>query len=51
MIKKSAACGLSMLILIGAASLLAGCNTTAGAGKDISNTGKAIHDSAEKNKP
>ena len=49
--KKSAALGLSMLILIGASSMLTGCNTTAGAGQDISNTGKALRDSAEKNKP
>lgn len=27
-----------------------GCETTSGAGKDISNAGDAIHDSAERNK-
>ena len=27
-----------------------GCNTTSGAGKDISDAGDAIHDSAERNK-
>lgn len=31
--------------------LLSACNTTAGLGKDIENTGDAIKDSAEKNKP
>jgi len=40
-----------LFILFGAASLLAGCNTTAGAGKDISATGHAITNEANENKP
>jgi predicted small secreted protein len=48
--KNTVAILLSILLLSGAASLLSACNTTAGAGKDISATGDAITDSAEKNK-
>jgi predicted small secreted protein len=40
----------SLLMLSGAASLLSACNTTAGAGKDISATGHAITRSADENK-
>ena len=42
---------LGLFILFGAASLLSGCNTTAGAGKDISATGHAITREANENKP
>lgn len=38
-------------ILIGGATLLAGCNTTAGAGKDLSAAGEAVTSSAKKNTP
>ena len=38
-----------LLILLAAVPLLAACNTMAGAGKDISNTGNAISNSAEHN--
>ena len=41
---------LTILVLSGAASLLGACNTTAGAGEDISATGHAITNSAERNK-
>jgi len=41
---------LSLLVLSGAASLLAACNTTAGFGKDMSSAGQAIEGSAERNK-
>jgi predicted small secreted protein len=41
---------LAVFILTGAATALSACNTTAGAGKDISNTGKAITNEAEKDK-
>ena len=44
MIKK-----LSALLLL-AYVVLAGCNTMAGAGKDIERTGEKIQSSAEKNK-
>jgi entericidin B len=43
---------LMMLVLLGSlGSTLAACNTTAGAGQDISNTGHAITKSADKNMP
>lgn len=35
------------LIMIAAVTLLAGCNTIAGAGKDVRATGNAITDSAK----
>lgn len=38
------------LSLIAATALLAGCNTVAGAGTDISKGGQAIHNSAEDSK-
>jgi entericidin B len=37
---------LLMLGIVGALSTLSGCNTVAGAGKDIERGGEAIHDSA-----
>jgi entericidin B len=41
-----------MLVLLGSlGSTLTACNTTAGAGQDISNTGHAITKSADKNMP
>lgn len=40
----------TLLALFGAVSLLGGCNTVAGAGRDISNTGDSIESSAERNK-
>jgi predicted small secreted protein len=42
---------LPLLVLLAAVPLLAACNTTAGAGKDISNAGKALENSAEKHSP
>jgi entericidin B len=41
---------LTLLVLSGAASLLGACNTTAGAGEDISSAGHALTGSAERNK-
>lgn len=41
---------LGICVILGAASLLSACNTTAGAGKDVSAVGHAVTDSAEKNK-
>jgi entericidin B len=41
---------LSLLVVSGAASVLSACNTTAGAGEDMSSAGHAITNSAEKNK-
>jgi predicted small secreted protein len=42
---------LTILTMLAAAPLLSACNTTAGAGEDISATGHAITHSAEKNTP
>jgi predicted small secreted protein len=42
---------LILFALTGATLLLGGCNTIAGAGKDVSNTGTAIEKSAEKHAP
>ena len=41
---------LGVLLISGTASLLAACNTTAGAGKDVSAVGHAVTDTADKNK-
>lgn len=41
----------ALLALLAAAPLLSACNTTAGAGQDISNTGRAIENSAKKLTP
>jgi predicted small secreted protein len=42
---------LTLLALLGSSSLLAACQTTAGAGRDLSNGGRALTNSAEKNAP
>jgi entericidin B len=39
---------LSMTVLAGAGLQLSGCNTTAGLGQDVSATGRAVTNSAEK---
>jgi predicted small secreted protein len=39
---------LAVLVLAGTATLLGGCNTTAGVGQDVSATGRAVTNSAEK---
>ncbi|WP_040123601.1 entericidin A/B family lipoprotein [Paraburkholderia xenovorans] len=38
------------LFLIAGTALLAGCNTVAGAGEDISRGGQAVHNTAEQAK-
>ena len=43
--------GLAVLSLVAAAPLLNACHTTAGAGQDISATGKVIEKSAKQNTP
>lgn len=48
--KSLAAAILSLLVIAGAGSLLTACNTTAGAGEDMSAAGHALTDSADKNK-
>ena len=40
---------LTLLALVGAAPLLGACHATAGAGEDITATGPALTNSAEKN--
>ena len=42
---------LAMLAVVAVAPLLSACHTTAGAGQDISATGKAIEKSAKQNTP
>jgi predicted small secreted protein len=46
--RKSFSIALTLLALIGMSPLLAACNTTAGAGQDISATGHAITHAADK---
>jgi entericidin B len=41
---------LAASLLIGASALLSACNTTAGAGEDVSATGHAVTSTAEKAK-
>ena len=48
--KMLAAC-FAFLLLMGTGALLSACNTTAGAGQDISATGHAITNGAQKLKP
>lgn len=49
--KQSTALALTFLLMFAATPLLGACNTVAGAGEDISKTGKAIEKSAEKHSP
>ena len=51
MSKSLARIFLVLFLLTGASSLLAACNTTEGAGKDISKSGHAISNEAEEHKP
>jgi predicted small secreted protein len=39
---------LALSLLVGASALLSACNTTAGVGQDVSATGHAVTDTAEK---
>ena len=48
---KKVIVGLAMLAIMAAAPLLSACHTTAGAGQDISSTGKVIEKSAKQNTP
>ena len=47
--RKNLSIALISLLLLSGASLLSACNTTAGAGKDVSATGHAITKSANEN--
>ena len=42
---------LALLVLIGTMPLLGACHTTAGVGQDVSATGNALTNSAEKHAP
>ncbi len=42
---------LAILAMLGAASVLSACNTVAGAGQDVSATGQAVSNGAQKLKP
>ena len=46
--KNIAVVVLNLVLLAGAAPLLSACNTTAGAGQDVSAVGHAVTNSAEK---
>lgn len=48
---KNASIALAALLLLATAPMLGACNTTAGAGQDLSATGHAITNSAEQHKP
>jgi predicted small secreted protein len=49
--RKTISLSLTLLMLIGAVPLLGACHTTAGAGEDISATGQALTNSADKHTP
>lgn len=49
--KSTKMMALIVFALSGATLLLSGCHTIAGAGEDVSNTGKAIEKSADKHAP
>jgi predicted small secreted protein len=49
--RKTFSITLTLLMLIGAVPLLGACHTMAGAGQDISSTGNALTNSADKHSP
>ena len=49
--RKNISIALTLLALVGAVPLLGACHTTAGAGQDLSATGHAVTNSAQKNTP
>ena len=51
MTQRTTAFTLTLLALLGVATLLAACNTMAGAGEDISQGGQAIERSADRHAP
>ncbi len=51
MFKRTTLLTLTVIALLGAAPLLGACNTTAGAGKDISKVGDKIEDEAIEHTP
>jgi len=51
MMRKHLPIALTLLVLVAAVPLLGACQTTAGAGEDISAGGRALTHSAEKHAP
>jgi predicted small secreted protein len=51
MSKRATLLTLTLIALLGAAPLLSACNTTAGAGRDISKVGDEIEEEAVENTP
>jgi len=51
MCKRTTILTLTLIALLGAVPLLSACNTTAGAGKDISKVGDKIEEEAVENTP
>lgn len=51
MTKNNTMLALIMTLLFGTTLLLSACNTAAGAGKDISNTGRVITNEANEHAP
>jgi predicted small secreted protein len=49
--QKKPSAALALVLLLGAMPLLAACNTTSGAGRDLSAAGRTVTDTAEKAKP
>ncbi len=49
--RKNVSVALALLALIGLAPMLGACHTTAGAGQDLSASGHAITNSADKHSP
>ena len=49
--RKNLSIALTLLALVAAVPLLGACHTTAGAGQDLSATGHAVTNSAQKNTP
>lgn len=39
---------MSLLVLVGASTVLSACNTTKGLGRDVSNTGRAVERAADR---
>lgn len=48
---RKLAAGLAILAMLGSSVLLSACNTVAGAGQDVSATGQAVSNGAQKLKP
>lgn len=46
--RRTAGALLTLVVAVGAVTLLSACNTTSGIGKDVSATGRAVTDSAER---